>query len=97
MQHVDSAEYQIAVEEAANAFMKVMALRGFVTRDYPQNLVAHMAKQTRFHFASNRVGAHPQADEWVAAFIRPGQMAEPAAAKAKPKAPAFSMLRRRTV
>ena len=42
-----SQEYQRAVEEAANAFMKVMNLRGFQVRDYPQNFVAQMAQTTR--------------------------------------------------
>ena len=51
-----SQEYQRAVEEAANAFMKVMALRGFNVRDYPQNFVAQMANQTRLTFETNRNG-----------------------------------------
>ena len=42
-----SQEYQHAVEEAANAFMKVMTLRGFQVRDYPQNFVAQMSQNTR--------------------------------------------------
>ena len=61
MHPVNSAEYQAAVEEAANAFMKVMALRGFAVRDYPQNFVAHMAQQARLHFEISRAGAHPDA------------------------------------
>jgi hypothetical protein len=36
----NSQEYQRAVEEAANAFMKVMALRGFNVRDYPLRPIA---------------------------------------------------------
>jgi len=63
-----SKEYQCAVEEAANAFMKVMALRGFSVRDYPQNFVAQMAQQTRLAFETNRVGAHPGADTLVSDF-----------------------------
>ena len=73
MHPVNSAEYQAAVEEAANAFMKVMALRGFAVRDYPQNFVAHVAQQTRLHFETSRAGAHPEADALVSEFIRSGQ------------------------
>lgn len=94
MHPVNSAEYQVAVEEAANAFMKVMALRGFVARDYPQNVVAHLARQTRLHFETSRAGAHPEANALVAEFIRSGQSV---ARKASPKAKTipFPMLRRR--
>ena len=70
---VTSAEYQAAMEEAANAFMKVMALRGFSVRDYPQNFVAQMAQQARLHFETSRAGAHPAADDLVAAFLCAGQ------------------------
>jgi hypothetical protein len=64
-----SSEYQIAAEEAANAFMKVMALRGFSVRDYPQNFVAHLTQQTRLHFASSHKGAHPEADTLVSGML----------------------------
>jgi hypothetical protein len=65
-----SQEYQRAVEEAANAFMKVMALRGFNVRDYPQNFVASMAQQTRLAFETSRQGAHQQADHLVSELLR---------------------------
>ena len=94
MHPVNSAEYQAAVEEAANAFMKVMALRGFAVRDYPQNFVAHVAKQTRLHFETSAAGAHPEADSLVSDFIRSGQsvLRKPSA---KAKTIPFPMLRRR--
>ena len=95
MHPVNSAEYQAAVEEAANAFMKVMALRGFAVRDYPQNFVAHMAHQTRLHFENSRTGAHPQADALVSEFIRSGQSVARKASAAKPKTIPFPVLRRR--
>ena len=72
MTPVPSAACQASLEEAANAFMKVMALRGFAVRDYPQNFVAHLAQQARLHFQASTTGAHPQADELVAAFLRTG-------------------------
>ncbi|MEY4027989.1 MAG: hypothetical protein RLZZ329_1709 [Pseudomonadota bacterium] len=64
-----SQEYLRAVEEAANAFMKVMALRGFNVRDYPQNFVAQMANQTRLTFETNRnvLRAAPAAPQLVTA------------------------------
>lgn len=95
MHPVNSAEYQAAVEEAANAFMKVMALRGFEVRDYPQNFVAHVAQQTRMHFETSRSGAHPQADALVSEFIRSGQSVPSKAAQNKAKTIPFPMLRRR--
>ena len=96
MHPVDSAQYQLAVEEAANAFMKVMALRGFAVRDYPQNFVAHMAQQTRLHFEISRAGVHPEADGLVAEFIRSGQnVPVPRKSAAKAKTIPFPMLRRR--
>ena len=95
MHPVNSAEYQAAVEEAANAFMKVMALRGFAVRDYPQNFVAHVAQQTRLHFESSRAGAHPEADGLVSEFIRSGQSVPRKAPPAKAKTIPFPMLRRR--
>jgi len=95
MHPVNSVEYQAAVEEAANAFMKVMALRGFAVRDYPQNFVAHMAQQTRLHFENNRAGAHPEANALVAEFIRSGQHVPRKAPAAKAKTIPFPMLRRR--
>lgn len=94
MHPVDSAEYQAAIEEAANAFLKVMALRGFAVRDYPQNFVAHLGKQTRLHFETHAQGAHPEADRLVSDFIRSGQSV-PRKAAAKAKTIPFPMLRRR--
>ena len=95
MSPVASTEYQSAVEEAANAFMKVMALRGFAVRDYPQNFVVHMAQQTRLHFEKNRTGAHSEADALVSEFIRSGQSVPRKASAAKAKTIPFPMLRRR--
>ena len=95
MTPVASTEYQAAVEEAANAFMKVMALRGFNVRDYPQNFVAQMSQQTRFHFEASRAGAHPQADALVSQFIQAGQSVPQRAAQPKAKTIPFPMLRRR--
>jgi hypothetical protein len=62
-------EYQCAVEEAANAFMKVMTLRGFSVRDYPQNFVAQMASTTRLAFEADRHGPHVRADALVADML----------------------------
>lgn len=62
-------EYQRAVEEAANAFMKVMTLRGFSVRDYPQNFVAQMANNTRLAFETDRHGPHTRADALVADML----------------------------
>jgi hypothetical protein len=92
-----SQEYQSAVEEAANAFMKVMALRGFHVRDYPQNFVAQMARQTRLQFEASRVGPHAEADALVSQFIQSGQSVPKrvAQSKAKTKTMPFSMLSRR--
>ena len=95
MTTVASSEYQAAVEEAANAFMKVMALRGFNVRDYPQNFVAQMSQQTRFHFEASRSGAHPEADALVSQFIQSGQSVPKRAAQSKAKTIPFPMLRRR--
>lgn len=95
MSPVASAEYQSAVEEAANAFMKVMALRGFAVRDYPQNFVAHMAQQTRLHFEAARAGAHPEADGLVSDFIRSGQSVPRKTTPTKAKTIPFPVLRRR--
>ena len=72
MNPASTAACQASLEEAANAFMKVMALRGFSVRDYPQNFVAHLTQQTRLHFEAAAAGAHPQADELVSAFLRAG-------------------------
>ena len=63
-------EYQRAVEEAANAFMKVMSLRGFSVRDYPHNFVAQMANTTRLAFQADRQGAHVRADALVADMLK---------------------------
>lgn len=90
-----SKEYQCAVEEAANAFMKVMALRGFSVRDYPQNFVGQMAQQTRLAFESNRTGAHANADALVAELLRSAPQAPRLVSSNKGKALPFSSLRRR--
>lgn len=95
MNPVASTEYQAAVEEAANAFMKVMALRGFAVRDYPQNFVAHMGQQTRLHFEASRAGGHPEADHLVSEFIRSGQSVPRKAPPTKAKTIPFPVLRRR--
>lgn len=62
-------EYQRAIEEAANAFMKVMTLRGFSVRDYPQNFVAQMGSSTRLAFEADRRGPHFRADVLVAEML----------------------------
>ena len=90
-----SQEYQRAVEEAANAFMKVMALRGFNVRDYPQNFVAQMAHQTRLAFEINRNGAHRNADSLVSELLRTAPVAPQLVTPAKVKAMPFPALRRR--
>ncbi len=90
-----SQEYQRAVEEAANAFMKVMALRGFTVRDYPQNFVAHMAHQTRLAFETDPRGAHRNADSLVSELLRAAPVTPQLVATAKPKAVPFPSLRRR--
>jgi hypothetical protein len=90
-----SQEYQRAVEEAANAFMKVMALRGFSVRDYPQNFVAQMAQQTKLAFEVNRQGAHHNADQCVSDMLRSAPVAAQPVAPKKVKALAFPALRRR--
>ena len=90
-----SQEYQRAVEEAANAFMKVMALRGFNVRDYPQNFVAQMAQQTRLAFEINPRGAHRNADSLVSELLRAVPAAPQLVASAKVKAMPFPALRRR--
>lgn len=94
----DSQEYQRAVEEAANAFMKVMALRGFSVRDYPQNFVAHMAGQTRLAFETNRAGAHKNADALVSELLCAAPTVHTApqlVSSAKVKSMPFPALRRR--
>lgn len=78
-----SAACQASLEEAANAFMKVMALRGFSVRDYPQNFVAHLSQQTRLHFEAAASGAHPQADALVSAFLRAGAADSPSTSRSK--------------
>lgn len=78
-----SAACQASLEEAANAFMKVMALRGFSVRDYPQNFVAHLTQQTRLHFEAAPAGAHPQADALVSSFLRAGSIEKLPAAPRK--------------
>ncbi len=90
-----SQEYQRAVEEAANAFMKVMALRGFNVRDYPQNFVAQMANQTRLAFEANRNGAHRNADSLVSELLRVAPVAPQLVTPAKVKTMPFPALRRR--
>jgi hypothetical protein len=90
-----SQEYQCAVEEAANAFMKVMALRGFNVRDYPQNFVAQMSQQTKLAFEANRLGAHQNADQYVSDMLRLAPAAPQLVSSAKVKALPFPALRRR--
>ena len=90
-----SKEYQCAVEEAANAFMKVMALRGFSVRDYPQNFVAQMAQQTRLAFEVNRAGAHANANVLVADLLRATPQAPRLVSPSKVKSLPFPSLRRR--
>jgi hypothetical protein len=89
-----SQEYQRAVEEAANAFMKVMALRGFNVRDYPQNFVAHMSQQTKLAFEANRSGAHQNADQFVSEMLRSAPAAPQLVSSPKVKAMPFPALRR---
>lgn len=92
-----SQEYQRAVEEAANAFMKVMHLRGFQVRDYPQNFVAQLAQTTRLAFEASRQGAHDRADALVSDMLNASVTQRAAAVKAPPKKSAFPSLRRRLV
>ena len=88
-------DYQHAVEEAANAFMKVMTLRGFQVRDYPQNFVKQMAHQTQLAFEVNRHGAHQNADHLVSELLRAAPVvATVSRLPAKAKAAAFPALRR---
>ncbi len=89
-----SQEYQRAVEEAANAFMKVMTLRGFQVRDYPQNFVAQMAQTTRLAFEPSRQGAHDRADGLVSDMLSVA-VALAAPAKVHAKKSAFTSLRSR--
>jgi len=90
-----SQEYQRAVEEAANAFMKVMALRGFNVRDYPQNFVAQMAQQTKLAFETNRLGAHQHADKLVSELLRAAPVAPQLVSTSKVKTMPFPALRQR--
>ena len=78
--------------------MKVMALRGFNVRDYPQNFVAQMAGQTRLAFETNRAGAHKNADALVSELLRAAplsQISPQLVASAKPKSLQFPALRHR--
>ncbi|WP_295549560.1 hypothetical protein [Limnohabitans sp. Rim8] len=90
-----SQEYQRAVEEAANAFMKVMSLRGFQVRDYPQNFVAQMAQTTRLAFEPSRQGAHSCADALVCDMLNAVASQNAPAVKVLHKNAAFPSLRRR--
>jgi hypothetical protein len=90
-----SQEYQRAIEEAANAFMKVMALRGFNVRDYPQNFVAQMSQQTRLAFEANRAGAHQNADLLVSELLRAAPVASQLVNTSKAKTMPFPALRQR--
>jgi hypothetical protein len=90
-----SQEYQRAVEEAANAFMKVMTLRGFQVRDYPQNFVAQMAQTTRLAFEASRQGAHDRADALVSEMLNSAAALRVAPAKVAPQKSAFPSLRSR--
>jgi hypothetical protein len=91
-----SIEYHRAIEEAANSFMKIMALRGFNVRDYPQNFVAQMQAQSHLAFEISRHGAHQNADALVTEMLRtapeaPRVVPQPSKAKVLP----FAALRRR--
>jgi hypothetical protein len=88
-------EYQRAVEEAANAFMKVMTLRGFQVRDYPQNFVAQMAQTTRLAFEPSRQGAHDRADVLVSDMLSVALALRATPAKVHAKKSAFPSLRSR--
>jgi hypothetical protein len=90
-----SQEYQRAVEEAANAFMKVMALRGFNVRDYPQNFVAQMAQQTKLSFETNRLGAHQNADKLVSDLLRTAPSAPQLVSTSKVNTLPFRTIRQR--
>jgi hypothetical protein len=90
-----SQEYRHAIEEAANAFMKVMTLRGFQVRDYPQNFVAQMAQTTRLAFEANRQGAHDRADALVSDMLNAAAALRVAPAKVAPPKSAFPSLRSR--
>jgi hypothetical protein len=90
-----SQEYQRAVEEAANAFMKVMTLRGFQVRDYPQNFVAQMAQTTRLAFEASRQGAHDRADALVSDMLNAAATLRVAPTKVAPQKSAFPSLRSR--
>ena len=90
-----SQEYQRAVEEAANAFMKVMHLRGFQVRDYPQNFVAQLAQTTRLAFEASRQGAHERADALVSDMLNAAVAQRVAPAKVPQQKTAFPSLRRR--
>lgn len=90
-----SQEYQRAVEEAANAFMKVMTLRGFQVRDYPQNFVAQMAQTTRLAFEASHQGAHDRADALVSEMLKSAAVLRVAPAKVAPQKSAFPSLRSR--
>ena len=82
MNQVTAQELQAAVAEAAQAYLKVMALRGFTVRDYPQNFVAQMAQQSRHLFAPSQAGAHPQADQIIPQVLQAAQPAtQPARAQ----------------
>ena len=86
-----SQEYQCAVEEAANAFMKVMSLRGFQVRDYPQNFVAQMAQTTRLAFEASRQGAHSRADALVSGHAQRSGHPEPALGQNAPQKVCFPL------
>ncbi len=90
-----SQEYQRAIEEAANAFMKVMTLRGFQVRDYPQNFVAQMAQTTRLAFEVSRQGAHERADALVSDMLSAATALRAVPAKVPHKKTTFPSLRRR--
>ncbi len=95
MTPVVSKEYECAVEEAANAFMKVMALRGFNVRDYPQNFVAQMAQSTRLDFEVSRTGPHANADALVSDVLSTAPFVPKLVPVPKEKKQAFAALRRR--
>ncbi len=102
MNNPQSQAYDSALAEAAQAFMKVMALRGYAVRDYPQNFSAQVAQHARQRFAASPLGAHPQAERIVRQMLQPQLLsaptptpaASPAAPRSRSKSLGFGLLRR---
>ncbi len=69
--------------------MKVMSLRGFQVRDYPQNFVAQMAQTTRLAFEASRQGAHSRADALVSDMLNAAAALSTPTTKVPHKKPAF--------